>query len=137
MALIAAAATTTTVETVSAAHANQIPASTGLKAGEDLLTAAPCYIKASDGKVYMSNGTSANEAAELDGFTGKSYKAGEPVTLWGRGAIFEYSASLLTPGATYYIGTTAGRLDTAATTGDAVGVARSITSKYIRITRDS
>lgn len=136
MALVAAAPTTTTVETISAAHASQIPASTGLKAGEDLLAAAPCYIKASDGKVYMSNGTAANEAAEIDGFTGKSYKSGEPVSLWGRGAIFEYGTGL-TPGAILYLGATAGRLDTAATTGDAVGVARTINAKYIRVTRDS
>lgn len=136
MALIAAAATTTTVETRSAQHANQIPASLGLVAGEALLTAAPCYIKASDGKVYMSNGTAANEAAETDGFTGKTYAAGEPVTLWGRGCIFEYGTGL-TPGATYYIGATAGRLDNAATPGDAVGVARSISATHIRVVRDA
>lgn len=136
MALIAAAPTTTTVEGRSAMHANQIPASLGLVAGEALLAAAPCYIKASDGKVYMSNGTSANEAAELDGFTGKAYAAGEPVTLWGKGVIFEYGTGL-TPGATYYIGATAGRLDAATTTGDAVGVARSINSTHIRVIRDS
>lgn len=136
MALLPAAPVGTTVETRTAQHANQIPASLGLVAGEDLLTAAPCYIKASDGKVYMSNGTAANEAAELDGFTGKAYKAGEPVSLWGRGVVFEYGSGL-TPGAVYFIGTTAGRLDTAATTGDAVGVARSISSTHIRITRDA
>jgi hypothetical protein len=136
MALVTAAPTTTTVETRSAQHANQIPASLGLVAGEALLAAAPCYIKASDGKVYMSNGTADNEAAELDGFTGKSYAAGEPVTLWGRGIIFEYGTGL-TPGAVLYIGTTAGRLDTAATTGDAVGVARVISATHIRVIRDS
>lgn len=136
MALLTAPATTVTVETRSAQHANQIPASLGLIAGEALLTAAPCYIKASDGKVYMSNATATGEASELDGFTGKTYAAGEPVTLWGRGCIFEYGTGL-TPGATYYIGATAGRLDTATTTGDAVGVARSISATHIRITRDS
>lgn len=136
MALVTAPATTTTVETRSAQHANQIPASLGLVAGEALLTAAPCYIKASDGKVYMSNGTAANEAAELDGFTGKSYAAGEPVTLWGKGVIFEYGTGL-TPGAVLFIGATAGRLDTVATTGDAVGVARTISATHIRVTRDS
>lgn len=125
-----------TVDTISAAHAAQIPASLGLVAGEALDGGAPCYIKASDGKVYMSNGTAANEAAEVDGFTGKSYASGEPVTLWGRGVIFEYATGL-TPGAPLYIGTTAGRLDTAATTGDAVGVARTISATHIRVTRDS
>jgi hypothetical protein len=135
MTIVAAAATTLTVETRSAQHANQIPASLGKVSGEALLTAAPCYIKESDGLVYMCNGTAANEAAELDGWTGKSYAVGEPVTLWGRGVIFEYGTGL-TPGADLYIGTTAGRLDTAATAGDGVGVARCISATHIRVTRD-
>ncbi len=126
-----------TVETISGAHASKIPASLGLVAGEALLAAAPCYIKASDGKVYMSNGTGANEAAELDGFTGKSYAAAEPVTLFGKGTIFQYTLSGLTPGAVYFIGATAGRLDDTATTGDDVGVARSISATHIRVIRDS
>jgi hypothetical protein len=125
-----------TVETISAAHANQIPASIGLKAGAALDAAAPCYIRASDGAVFMSNGTTGNEAAKVDGFTGKAYASGEAVTLWGRGVIFEYGASL-TIGATYYVGATAGRLDDAATPGDSVGVARAITTKHIRVIRDS
>jgi hypothetical protein len=125
-----------TLETISAAHANQIPAALGLVAGEALDAAAPCYIKASDGKVYMSNGTSANEAAKVDGFTGKSYASGEPVSLWGRGTLFEYGSGL-TIGATYYIGATAGRLDTATTTGDTVGVARAVTATTIRVIRDA
>ena len=134
MTLVTAPATTTTVETRSAQHANQIPASVGLLAGEALLTAAPCYIKASDGKVYMSNGTAANEAAKVHGWTGKSYAAGEPVTLWKENVIFEYGTGL-TPGATLYIGTTAGRLDTAASTGDGVGVAVCVTATHIQVTR--
>lgn len=128
--------TNITVETMSAINASQIPASLGLVAGEALDAAAPCHIKASDGKVYMSNGTGANEAAKTDGFTGKSYGLSQPVSLWGAGVIFEY-ATALTPGQILYIGATAGRLDTAATTGDAVGVARAITAKHIRVTRDA
>lgn len=134
MTLVTAPATTTTVETRSAQHAGQLPASLGLIAGEALLTAAPCYIKASDGKVYMSNGTAANEAAKVHGWTGKSYASGEPVSLWREGIIFEYGTGL-TPGATYYIGTTAGRLDTAATVGDGVGVAFAISATHIQVTR--
>lgn len=134
MTIITAPATTTTVETRSAQHADQIPASVGLLAGEALLTAAPCYIKASDGKVYMSNGTAANEAAKVHGWTGKSYAAGEPVTLWKENIIFEYGTGL-TPGATLYIGTTAGRLDTAATVGDGVGVATCISATHIQVVR--
>lgn len=105
-----------------------------LIAGEDLLAIAPCYIKNSDGLVYMSNGTAANEAAGFDGFTARAVKAGQACTLHGIGNRFRYAAGL-TPGAKLYIGATAGRLDTAATTGDAVGVARAINDTDIRITR--
>ncbi|MBC8076960.1 MAG: hypothetical protein H7Y32_12860 [Chloroflexales bacterium] len=110
--------------------------SDGLLAGEALDALAPCYIKASDGKVYMSNGTAADEAAEFDGFTPRAYSAAEAVTLFGIGTRMRYATGL-TPGATYFIAATAGRLDTAATTGDAVGVARSINATTIRITRDA
>jgi hypothetical protein len=108
------------------------PQVTGLIAGEDLAVAAPCYIKSSDGKVYMSNATSANEAAEVVGFTPRAAKSGEPVTLFGIGARFHYGAAL-TPGNILYVGATAGRLDTAATTGDAFGVAEVLTATDIRV----
>ena len=113
------------------------PQRSGLEAGEALDSFAPCYIKASDGKVYMSNGTAANEAAEFDGFTPRAYASGDTgVTLFGLGTKFRYATGL-TPGATYFIGATAGRLDTAATTGDAVGVARSINATTVRVIRDA
>lgn len=111
------------------------PQITGLTAGEALDVAAPCYIKSSDGKVYMSNGTGANEAAEIVGFTPRAVASGQPVTLFGKGARFSYGTGL-TPGNILYIGATAGRLDAAATTGDAVGVAQVITATDIRVTRD-
>jgi hypothetical protein len=107
-----------------------------LFAGEDLLAGAPCYIKNADGLVYQSNGTAATEPAGIDGFTPRAVKSGEPVTLLGIGNRIRYAAAgTLTPGAKLYIGATAGRLDTAATTGDAVGVARAINDTDIRITR--
>lgn len=112
------------------------PQITGLIAGEDLDVAAPCYIKTSDGKVFMSNGTAANEAAEIVGFTPRAVKAGQPVTLFGRGTRFHYGSGL-SPGAIYYIGATKGRLDDGATTGDAVGVAQAITATDIRVIRDA
>jgi hypothetical protein len=105
----------------------------GLLAGEDLLAAAPCYIKTSDGAVWMSNGTAANEAAECAGFTARATKAGQPVTLFGPGTRFRYG-SAMTIGDILYIGATAGRLDSAATTGDAVGVAQIVTVTDIVIT---
>lgn len=109
------------------------PQITGLYAGEDLDAAAPCYIK-SDGKVWMSNGTAANAAAAVDGFTPRAVKSGQPVTIFGEGARFHYGSSL-TPGATLYVGATAGRLDTAATTGDASGVVKVVNATDIVVLR--
>lgn len=111
------------------------PQITGLVAGEDLDVAAPCYIKSSDGKVYMSNGTAANEAAEVAGFAPRAVKSGQPVTLFGQGTRFGYGSGL-TPGDVLYVGATAGRLDTAATVGDPEGVAQVITATDIRVLRD-
>ncbi len=107
-----------------------------LYAGEALDAVAACYIKSSDGKVYMSNGTAANEAAKFDGFTARTCAAGEPVTLFGIGARFRYGSGL-TIGNDLFVATTAGRLDTAATTGGLRAVARVITSTDIRVTKDS
>lgn len=123
--------TSASMDASTAMVAPQIP---GLVAGENLDAAAPCYIKASDGKVYMSNGTAANEAAGFAGFTPVAKRAGEPVTLFGPGTLFRYGSGL-TPGQKLYIGATAGRLDNAATVGDAIGVARAITAEIIQITR--
>ncbi len=105
-----------------------------LYAGEDLDVAAPCYIKASDGKVYMSNGTANNEAATFAGFVARACKSGEPVSLFGDGSRFRY-ASGMTPGAILYIGATKGRLDTAATVGDLNGTAQAINATDIVVRR--
>lgn len=101
-----------------------------LYAGEDLDPAAPCYIKESDGKVYMSNGTSANEAASVFGFTPKAYKNGEVCSLFMAGARFKYGSGL-TPGDDFYLGATAGRLDNATTTGGSVVIARAVSATDI------
>lgn len=111
------------------------PQITGLYAGADIDVAAPCYIKSADGKLYMSDGTAATEPAEIVGFSARAAKNGEPVTVFGKGARFRYGTGL-TPGDVYYIAATAGRLDTAASTGDTVGVAQAITATDIRIIRD-
>lgn len=116
---------------VSLLYCPQIP---DLIAGEDLDVAAPCYIKTSDGKAYMSNGTAVNEAAEFVGFTARAAKAGQPITLVSLGARFQYGSSL-SPGAVYYIGATAGRLDSAATVGDTQGTAMAINSTDIIVIR--
>lgn len=113
------------------------PQRSGLEAGEALLAFAPCYIKTSDGKVYQSNGTAADAAAAFDGITPRAYASGDTnVTLFGIGTKLRYSTGL-TPGSKLYIAATAGRLDTAATTGDAVGVAKTVDATVIRIIRDA
>lgn len=99
------------------------PQITGLTAGEDLLVVAPCYIKTSDGLVYMSIGTAANEAAEVVGFTARATKSGQPVTLFGAGTCFRYAAFSGQAGDRLFLAATAGRLDTAATTGDPATIA--------------
>jgi hypothetical protein len=104
-------------------------------AGEDIALAAPCYM-ASDGTIKQADGTAANVKAVLLGFAVRQANSGEPVTLHGQGSIFYYTDSAQTPGVKLYIGATAGRLDTATTTGDAVGVAQVLADgKSIRVTR--
>jgi len=125
--------TDVTVETISAAHASQTPSALKLVAGEALDPAAPCRITASG--VFMTDATAADALANVHGWTGQAYAIGEPVTLWGRDVIFQYSTGL-TPGAILYAGATKGRLDTAATVGDAVGVALVVSATHIRTTRD-
>lgn len=118
------------LDTSQGLFAPQIP---DLYAGEALDAGAPCYVKASDGKVYMSNGTSANEAARVHGFTPRAATAGEPITLFGPGARFRYGTTL-TPGQPLYVAATAGRLDTAATTGGTVPVAIAVNATDIVVT---
>jgi hypothetical protein len=107
-----------------------------LYAGEALDPIAPCYIKAADGLVYMSNGTAANEAAKFDGFTARTVPAGQPVTLYGVGARFRYGTGL-TIGTDLFVAATAGRLDTAATTGGVRAIARVINATDIRVTKNT
>jgi hypothetical protein len=124
-------ATDASLDTSTGMYAQQL---TGLLAGEDLDLAAPCYIKAADGLVYMCNATAATEPAKCYGFTPRAVKSGQPVTLFGVGSRFKYGSGL-TPGAQYFVGATAGRLDTAATVGDAVGVAFAIDTTDIMVIR--
>lgn len=108
-----------------------------LYAGEVLNACAPCYIKASDGKVYQSNGTALNEAAKFDGMTARKYQIGEPVVLFGVGARFKYADGTLVIGTDYFVGTVAGQLSDAATTGGVRSIARAITTSDIRVTKNT
>lgn len=114
--------------------ARNAPQITGLHAGEDLDACAPCYIKSSDGEVYMCDGTADNEAAEFAGFTPRAASENEPVTLFGLGTRMRYGSSL-TPGDIYYIGATAGRIDTDQQVGDRIGVAMAVTDTDIVVIR--
>lgn len=106
---------------------------TGLIAGETIGCGAPCTIN-SDGTIRNANGTAANAAAVIAGFAMRDAVAGEPLTLKGVGQRFSYGSGL-TPGARLYLATTAGQLDTAATTGDAVGCAIVVTATDVQVTR--
>lgn len=118
-------------------HLMKVPQISGdIYAGEALDAVAACYIKAVDGKVYMSNGTAGNEAAKFDGFTPRACALGQPVTLYGVGARFRYGSGL-TIGADLYVSATAGRLDDAASTGGITAIARVVTATDIRVTRNA
>ena len=99
--------------------------------GEAISAGDPCYIKASDSKVYRSIGTTADAAAKVDGWAAGAAASGEAVTLltdvefhWGSG---------LTPGARYYLSLTAGTLSDAATAGGTGAVAKAIDATRIRV----
>lgn len=116
-----ARATDASIDTSTAMVAPQVP---GLIAGAAIDVCAPCYV-ASDGKVYMSNGTAVNAAAGFLGFAAKACPAGQAVTLFGAGTRMRYGTGL-TPGANYFLDTTAGRLNDVATTGGTYVVAKAV-----------
>ena len=101
---------------------------TGLLAGEAIAAGDVCYI-AANGTIMRSNGTAADAAAVGFGIAGGAAAVGEAVTLFRR-ANFHYGAGL-TPGTALFVGATAGRLDTAATVGGTVVVARAIDASRI------
>lgn len=119
------------VDASTAAVAAQI---SGLVAGEALFAGAIVRINAADGKVYLANGTAADANAKIAGVVPRAAGIGQPVTVYGVGARFRYATGL-TPGAILFLGTTAGRADTAATTGDAVGVLRVINDTDVQVVR--
>lgn len=112
------------------------PQVSGLILGEDVLEAVtPLQLKA-DGKLWKASGAAADANARVFGWsTRKNGKSGQPMTVYGLGAVAKYSDSLLTPGAIYYLGA-AGVLSDVATAGDAVGIAQACDADNIRITRN-
>lgn len=103
----------------------------GLKAGEAIAAGDVIYV-ASDGTVMRSNGTAANAAAVGGWIAAGDAQIGEAITGY-KNVAFHYGAGL-TPGTPYYVGATAGRLDTATTTGGTVVVARAIDATRIQFT---
>jgi hypothetical protein len=83
-------------------------------AGEALGNLAPCYIK-SDGLVYQSTGAAVNAAAKVNGYCVGGAAIGAQVYLCYE--IVAYYGTGLTPGSFVFLGTAAGTLDSAATTG--------------------
>lgn len=103
-----------------------------LLVGEDIAIGDACYIK-SDGKIWRSIGTAVNAAAVVDGYAPVSAKVAQrqPMSLYSD-VTFNYATGL-TPGAPFYLGTTAGGLDTAATTGGLAVIGRAIDATRIRL----
>lgn len=102
----------------------------GLLAGEAIAAGDACYIK-SDGKIWKSDGTSANAAAKVDGFAAKAAAVNEAVTL-----VFDvnfYYGAGMTPGARIYLFTTAGTIGDAATTGGTAPIGFVVDATRIRV----
>lgn len=107
----------------------------GFVAGEAITAGDICYIK-SDGKVWKSNGTSANAAARADGIAMETAAANTSGVTLMRGIDVQYATGL-TPGARYYVSATAGALDDAATTGGTGACAFALDTTRIRFTGSS
>ena len=104
----------------------------GFHAGEALAAGDACYIKTSDGLIYRSTGAALNAAAVVDGFVPADCPIGEATSLYFD-VQFYYGAAL-SPGSYVYLsGTTAGGLDTAASTGGLTPIGRVIDATRIRL----
>ena len=118
------------VDTNSIDNSNRL---SGLLAGEAIAAFDLCRVH-SDGTVMKTNATALNASAYVDGIAAGAADLGKPVTLLKQGARIKYATGL-TPAAILYAAATAGALDTAATTGDATGVAKVISTTDIVIIR--
>lgn len=118
-----------------------------LKAGEALSKFDACYIKGADGLVYKAV-TTVVESRTLEtgatdftedislfsGFAAADYAIGNAVTLWGLGAVLEYSSGM-TPNAPLYASATAGKIgDARVATGDSA-IARALNATQIIVVR--
>lgn len=102
-------------------------------AGEAIAAGDACYIK-SDGLVWLATGAAATAPAVVWGFALIAAAVGDAVTIaWG--IRMSYGAAM-TPGTPYFLsGTTAGGLDTAASTGGTAVVARAVDATRLELVR--
>lgn len=91
---------------------------------------------AADGMLYPASAAAANANARIFGWSTRKGKTGQPMAVYGLGAVAKYADGTLTPGSIYYLGETVGSLSSIATTGDAVGCVQAIDDSNIRITRN-
>ena len=101
-----------------------------LVAGEALVAGDFVYIH-SGGTVRKANGTAANAAAKYDGVVLQAAEIGDGVSVH-QGVTIHYGSGL-TPGARYYLATTAGLLSDAPTTGGDVPCAKAIDATRIYV----
>jgi len=80
----------------------------GLLAGEDIEAGDACYIKAADGKVYLSSADSTDDEQQVVGYATTDADSGEAVTL-AENVNFNYGEEL-NPGADVYLSTTPGAI---------------------------
>ena len=104
------------------------------RCGENVAAGDVVYVKASDGLVYRSIGTAANEAARAWGIAARQANAGEPVTFYNN-VEFHYGASLVI-GTPLYVGVAAGALADAPTTGGTRIIAHVVSATRIRFRGD-
>lgn len=102
-----------------------------LRAGEAIAAGDACYI-ASTGLVMKSTGAAATAPAKVRGFAAEACAIGEALTLFFD-VNFNYGSGL-TPGADYFLsGTTAGGLDTVASTGGTAPIAYAVDATKIHV----
>lgn len=103
--------------------------------GEDIASAVTPLEMRPDGLLYRASGAAADLHARIFGWSTRKGKTGQPMAVYGLGAVGKYADETLVPGSLLFLGT-GGTLSSTASTGDAVGCAQAIDASNIRITRN-
>jgi hypothetical protein len=122
--------TDASMDTRSAMHANFISA---LFAGEAIDNCSPCRL-GSDGKVYMAVTASGVAPSDFIGFSADNVVSGGPVTVFGKGARFNYAAGM-TPNTQLFVSATKGKLSDAVVEANDKPVALAISATDIVVIR--